>query len=678
MRRSLWLCLLLAAAPALAHADARTDGTRFGVADLDRLAEVSQPAISRDGVFVVYTVTTANLARDQPQSDLWRVRYDGGAPVQLTHTPDADESRPQWSADGKWIAFLSDRKRDAEQDDEAKPQVWLMPADGGEARRVTDFPSGIEDFVLSPDGKQLALIAFDAEFPPGTKKPKNPPPIVTDRFQFKDDASGWLGARHQHLYLFDIASGKATALTSGAHDEQLPAWSPDGQWIAYVTKRGVDPDRHLNYDIYLIAAQAGAPERQLTTFPGADLDPYWETRPAWSPDGTRIAYLQGGEDQWIYYAPWQLAVIDVASGKATLPAPIDRCVTKVRWAPDGRSLYALVEQAEVTHLSRIDLRSGKVAALTGGARFDVDLDVAANGRLVVLGGDDTHPYALAAVERDRLRTLGDHNGWLRDKRLAPAEVLHFRSADGTALDALLVKPLDYVPGRRYPTIVRIHGGPVYQFSREFMPDWQVYAAHGYAVLAVNPRGSSGRGFDFARAIYADWGHKDRQDVLAGVEHAVQLGIADPARLGIGGWSYGAILTDQIIARDTRFKAAISGAGSGNMYGMYGDDEYAREYELELGTPWANREAYDRASYPFLHADRITTPTLFQCAERDFNVPCIGAEQMYQALRSLKIPTQLVVYPGQHHGLTVPSYLRDRMQRNLAWYDRFLQPAGAGP
>ncbi|MCE5233929.1 MAG: S9 family peptidase [Mizugakiibacter sp.] len=675
------LLVLLVLPPLLAavHAPARADDTRFTVADISRLADVGEPALSRDGTFVAYTVTIANLERDQPQSDLWRVRYDGSGRTQLTHTPDSSESQPQWSADGKWIAFLSDRKRDAAQDDdEATTQVWLMPADGGEARRLTDFPSGVEDFVLSPDGRRLALIAFDPEFPPGAKKPKNPPPIVTDRFQFKDDASGWLDRRHKHLYLSDIASGKATLLTPGAHDEQLPAWSPDGKWIAYVTKRGADPDRHLNYDIYVIAAQAGAQERQLTTFPGSDLDPYWETRPAWSPDGTRIAYLQSGEDKWIYYAPWQLAVIDVASGKATLPAPIDRCFTKPRWSADGRSIYALVEQAEVTHLSRIDLRSGKVAALTGGDRFDVDFDVAANGRIVVLGGDDLHPYALAAVERDRLRALDDHNGWLRDKRLAPAEALHFRSADGTALDALLVKPLDYVPGRRYPTIVRVHGGPVYQFSREFMPDWQVYAANGYAVLAVNPRGSSGRGFDFARAIYADWGNKDAQDVLAGVDHAVQLGIADPARLGIGGWSYGAILTDQIIARDARFKAAISGAGTGNMYGMYGDDEYAREYELELGTPWGNREAWDRASYPFLHADRIATPTLFQCGERDFNVPCIGAEQMYQALRSLKVPTELVVYPGQHHGITVPSYLRDRMQRNLDWYDRFLKAAGADP
>ena len=672
---SLGLLALLAAGSALAQAD----NTRFSAADFSRLADVSEPALSKDGAFVAYTVTTANLDRDQPQSDLWRVRYDGRERTQLTHTPDNDESHPQWSTDGRSIAFLSDRKRDAEQaDDETKTQVWLMPADGGEARQVTDLPSGVEDFVWSPDGTQLAVIAFDPELPPGAKKPKNSPPIVTDRFQFKDDDSGWLGRRHKHLHIVDVASGKATLLTPGMHDEQLPAWSPDGKLIAYVTKRGADPDRHLNYDIYVIAPHAGAQERQLTRFPGSDLDPYWETRPAWSPDSTRIAYLQGGEDKWIYYAPWQLAVIDVASGRTTLPAPIDRCFTKVHWSPDGRSVYALIEQRQVTQLSRIDLRSGKVSGLTHGDRFDVDLDVSANGRIVVLGGDDTHPYALAAVERDRLRALDDHNGWLRDKHLAPAELLHFRSADGTALDALLVKPLDYVPGQRYPTIVRIHGGPVYQFSREFMPDWQVYAANGYAVLAVNPRGSSGRGFDFARAIYADWGNKDRQDVLAGVDHVVKLGIADPDRLGIGGWSYGAILTDAIIARDTRFKAAISGAGSGNMYGMYGNDEYAREYELELGTPWGNREAWDRASYPFLHADHITTPTLFQCGERDFNVPCIGAEQMYQALRSLKVPTELVVYPGQHHGITVPSYLRDRMQRNLAWYDRFLKPAGSGP
>lgn len=665
--RCVLLCLLLNA-PALAADDG------FQASDLARLADVTEPDLSADGNTVVYTVTTANLEEDASQSDLWRVDHDGSDRTQLTHTPDSSEWRPQWSADGRWIAFLSDRKLDPKDEDEdATTQVWLMPATGGDARRLTSFADGVEDFVWSPDGTQIALIALDPELPAGRPKPKNPPPIVSERYQFKEDGSGYLGTRRKHLYLFDIASGKVQQLTSGAHDELLPAWSPDGRHIAFVTKRGADPDRHLNFDLYVIEPKAGARERQLTTFPGADLDPYWETRPAWSPDSTRIAYLQGGEDKWIYYTPWQLAVIDVATGKTTIPTPIDRNFTKPRWSADGNSVYALIEQGMVTHLSRIDLADGTVTDLTHGERFDYDLDVAADGRMVVLGGDDRHPYEISAVEGEGVRALGNHNDWLEQKRLANVEAIHFNSADGTAIDGMLVKPLDYQPGKRYPTLLRIHGGPVYTYSHEFMADWQAYAAAGYAVVAVNPRGSSGRGFDFAKAIYADWGNKDVEDVLAGVDHVIAMGVADPDRLGIGGWSYGSILTNAVIARDRRFKAAISGAGASNMYAMYGHDQYIREYELELGTPWKNREHYDRASYPFLHADRITTPTLFQCAAEDLNVPCLGAEQMYQALRSLEVPTQLVIYPGENHGLTIPSYLRDRLERNLAWYDKYLKP-----
>jgi dipeptidyl aminopeptidase/acylaminoacyl peptidase len=639
----------------------------FGPDDLARLADVAGPAFSPDGKSLAYSVKVTNMAADKQQSDLWRVGWDGSGRKLLTDTPDASEWLPQWSADGHSLAFLADRGGD-----EAETQVWIMPANGGEARQVTKFPDGVEDYVLSPDGRRLAVIAWDAERPEGAPKPKNPPPIVTTRYQFKEDGSGYLTARRKHLYLVDVASGAATLLTPGDHDEQLPAWSPDGRTIAYVTKRGADPDRHLNYDIYLIAPEAGAKERQLTTFPGSDLDPYWESRPSWSPDGKRIAYLQSGEDKWIYYAPWQPAVIDVASGKATLPAPIDLCFYKPRWAHDGKSVLSLIERNRVTHLARIDMASGKVTDLSTGKRFDTDFAVASDGRIALLGGDDHRPYELSAIEPGRLRPLTDYNGWLRAKQLAPVEDIEFTSTDGTRLEGFLVKPVGYQPGKRYPTILRIHGGPVYQFSHEFMADWQAYAARGYAVISVNPRGSSGRGFDFARAIYADWGNKDVQDVLAGVDHVVKLGIADPDRLGVGGRSYGSILTNYVIASDGRFKAAVSGAGSSDFLGMYGHDQYVREVELELGTPWANRAAYDRVSYPFLHADRIATPTLFYCAEKDFNVPCLGAEQMYQALRSRDLPTELVIYPGENHPLTVPSYLRDRMQRLMAWYDRFLQ------
>lgn len=661
--RKLLLATLLIAAPAWAAQ------TRFGVDDIPHLADLTEPALSPDGSAVVYTVGIANRVEDKTQSDLWRVRYDGRGRVRLTSTPKHSEWRAQWSPDGKSIAFLSDQGGE-----DAKTQVWLMPASGGKARQLTKFAEGVDDFAWSPDGKRLALIARDPERPAGTPKPKNPLPVVTERYQFREDGIGYLDHRRKHLYVFDIASGKSDLLTPGAHDEQLPAWSPDGHLIAYVTKRGVDPDRHLNFDIYVIEPRVGASERQLTTFTGSDLDPYWETRPTWSPDSMRIAYLRSGEDKWIYYAPWQLAVVDVATGAERIPAPIDRCFTKPRWAPDGRSLYALVEQSRVTHLSRIELDSGNVSELTQGNRFDYDLDVSRDGRVVVLGDGDLHPYSISAVEASGLRELANHNEFLAGKTLAPVEAIRFRGVDGVEIEGLLVKPLGYQPGQRYPTIVRLHGGPVYQFSHEFMPDWQVYAANGYAVLAVNPRGSSGRGFDFSRAIYADWGNLDVRDVLAAVDHVVGMGIADPQRLGVGGWSYGAILTNAVIASDTRFKAAISGAGASNMYGMYGHDQYIREYELELGTPWGSREQYDRASFPFLHSDRIATATMFQCAGDDANVPCLGAEQMYQALRSRNVPTRLVVYPGEGHGLTVPSYLRDRMARNLAWYDRYLKDA----
>ena len=658
-------CALVLSVALPAHAESSDD--RIGPADLARLADVAEPDFSVDGEYLVYSVTTSNVGEDTRQSDLWRVRYDGRDRVQLTHTPTHDESRPLWSPDGRSIAFLSDRGGE-----DAKTQVWLMPASGGDARRLTDFPEGVEDFAWAPGGKRLAVIAWDPERPPGTAKPRNPPPVVTDRYWFKQDETGYLGARRKHLYVFDLATGKSELLTPGEHDEQLPAWSPDGRYIAYVTKRGADPDRHLNFDIYLVEPRAGAEERRLTSFAGADLDPEWETRPAWSPDGKRIAYLQGGEDKWVYYSPYQLAVIDVATGEATLPAPIDRCFSKPRWARDGRSIYALIEQSRVTHLSRVALGSGRVTALTVGPRFDVDFALAA-ARIVVLGGDDHHPYELFAVESGGLRPLTAHNEWLKGKRLAAVEDISFKSADGTGVEGFLVKPLDYEPGHRYPTILRIHGGPVYQFSHEFMMDWQAYAASGYVVVAANPRGSSGRGFDFSRAIHADWGDRDVLDVLAAVDHVVALSVADPARLGVGGRSYGGILTNYVIASDQRFKAAVSGAGSSNVLGLYGHDQYVREYDLELGVPWRNQETWERLSYPFLHADRIVTPTLFYCAEKDFNVPCLGAEQMYQALRTRDVPTRLVIYPGESHALSVPSYLRDRLERVIGWYDRFLKP-----
>lgn len=671
MAKAMVLCLLFTAGAGFA-----SEKRSLNLSDLNQLKDVTAPVFAPDNDKIAYVVSTANTDSDQSVSDLWQVSFAGGEPRQLSQTPFASEWLPRWSPDGKWLAFLSDRGSDE------TTQIWLMPADGGEARQLSSVNAGVKDFAWAPDSARIVLVADDAAPEPakdsrGEDKPE--PPRVMTRFQFKEDGRDYLTDRYQHLYLLSVSDSSITQLTTGAQDDWLPAWSPDGKLISFVAKRSKDPDRHLNYDVYVVAPAAGSEPRPISSFTGTDVDPYWESRPEWSPDSRKLVWLQSGEDKWIYYAPWQLTVADVNTGAITTPARIDRCFYKPRWSADGKSIYALVEQSRNTWLATINPEESNpdraIRYLTSGNRFGYDYAVAANGRTVVLDSADVTPFELTAVagsgKKTQRRVLTTHNRFLNNLTVQAAEDISFISA-GVRIDGLLIKPVDYQPGKRYPTILRLHGGPVYQFSHEFMFDWQLYAANGYAVLAVNPRGSSGRGFDFSKAIYADWGNVDVKDVLAGVDHVVKLGVADPDRLGVGGWSYGSILTNYVIASDKRFKAAYSGAGSSNMLGNYGHDQYSREYELELGTPWINFDAFVRVSFPFLHADRISTATLFQCAEKDFNVPCLGAEQMYQALQSLKVPTQLVIYPGENHGLTVPSYLQDRLQRNLAWFNRYLK------
>jgi dipeptidyl aminopeptidase/acylaminoacyl peptidase len=656
--------MILASMPAGA-----ADKRPLELADFHRLQDVSEPAFAPRGDAIVYTVSTHNLDSDAPVSDLWRVSWRGGEPLQLTHTPFASEWHPEWRPDGGALAFLSDRGA------EDSAQIWIMPAAGGDARQVTHVKGGISDFVWAPNGRQIAFIAEDPE-PEAAKdsrgKDKPVPPLVVTRFQFKQDGRDYLTDRWQHLYLLEVESGKIELLTPGAHDEWLPAWSPDGKQIAFVSKRLGDFDRTLNFDVWTMPPVAGAAPRRISTFDGADSDWYWESRPAWSPDSRKLVWLTSAEDKWIYYAPWQLSVADLATGKVTTPARIDRCFYKPRWSKDGKYIYVLIEESRNTWLARIDPTNDEIRYLTSGNRFAFDFDVAPDGRLVLLDGDDVTPYELSAVEA-KLRPLTHHNAFLNDIDIRATEDFSFTS-DAERIDGMLLRPAGFTPGLRYPAIVSLHGGPAYQFSHEFAFERQLFAARGYAVIAINPRGSTGRGFEFSRAIAGNTGDLDVKDVLRGVDYVLaQEGWIDPERLGIGGRSYGSILTNYVIASDTRFKAAVSGSGTSNYLGTYGHDEYTREYELEFGTPWKNLDTYERVAYPFLHADRIRTPTQFYCAMKDFNVPCLGSEQMYQALRSLAVPAELILYPNENHDMKVPSYLEDRQRRALEWYDRFLKP-----
>ena len=646
--------LLAALAPAGALA-----ATPFATGDYYLLASVSEPAFSPSGSTVVYVVSRNHEKDDQSGSDLWSVPWSGGAPRQLTKTPDTSESQPRFGRDGKSIYYLSDAGDDEE------TQLWRMSANGGGARQVTRIPGGISEFDLSPDGKQAVVVA-EVGLRVGSQA-ENPPPIEIDRYLFKRDGEGYLDDRTQQLFIVDLAKGKARQLTQGQRDHWHPSWSPDGLSLAYTAKERGETDRDSNYDVFVQRIDSGAPKK-ISTSDGPDDDPDWFARPEWSPDSRRVLWLEGGENKWIYYAIAQLAVADVATGEVTRPGRIDRWYYFPRFAPDG-SIVALIEQDRDTWLARIDPASGHIDYLTSGKRFGAGFAVAPDGKIALLDGNVGSPYELYALEGQRQLTR--HNAWTRDRALGEVRDVSFMSGD-TEIHGYLTLPANFDPAKRYPLLAYLHGGPVHQHSHEFDLPARLYAAAGYAVLAVNPRGSSGRGFDFSRAIYADWGNLDAQDISAGITHAIDGGIADAQRIGVFGWSYGGILTDYMVASDKRIRAAISGAGVANVLATFGVDMYVREYVYELGTPWENFDTWRKLAYPFLHPERITAPTLFECAGDDDNVPCVGAQQMYQALKTRGVPTRLIVYPGQNHELDVPSYLVHRMRTNIQWFDRWLK------
>jgi dipeptidyl aminopeptidase/acylaminoacyl peptidase len=653
--------------------------------DHSRIINVGDPQRSPDGVWVAYTVTTIDADKDRRNTDVWMVKWDGSEQLQLTSSPDG-ESSPRWSPDNKYLAFVASRGTDEEK--KKGGQIWLLNRAGGEAQKVSDFKGVVGDIQWSPDSTRIAF-THDDEDPrdepeklDGWKR-KTAPPIVIDRYHFKEDRTGYLGNYYSHIGVFEVASKTTKMITKGNTDDGSPSWSPDGKQIAFISKRGhADPDRTSNEDLWVVEAREDAEPRQLTKTEAGE-----GGRPAWSPDGSRIAALMGDVDSMAQYSLNKLIVVPSnppaqigATTRPTVYMPqLDRAVSNIGWSADGQNISFLLQDDRTNHVATVPAENpnGTIQRRTSGRRVIQALAPGKDGNFAVLASEPNKFTEVYALENGNLRQLTRHNEkLLGELQLATTEDFQSKSKDGADVHGLIVKPAGYKAGTKYPTLLIVHGGPNGQDQHSFSFDREFFAANGYVVLAINYRGSAGRGTAFQKSIHADWGNLESQDLIGAVDEAIRQGIADPARLGIGGWSYGGISTDNVIARDTRFKAAVSGAGVALVMSLYGVDQYIHQYDNELGQPWKkeNAEKWARSSYAFFNADKIKTPTLFMGGEKDFNVPIAGGEQMYQALKSMGVDSQLVIYPGQFHGLTIPSYERDRLQRYLNWYNKYLQPS----
>lgn len=644
---------------------AQDDDRAFAIDDMFGFKRIGNIQLSPDEQWIAFTVTTVDTTKDKSSTRLWMIRSGGGDPIPMT-SKDYSVGSPRWSPDGKYLSFT------AAKGDPAKTQVWTLNRLGGEAEKVTNVKQGVSGYEWSPDGKRLALLLKDpkpSDLTSDTKDDKKPQPHVIDRVYFKRDYAGYLDRRRNHIYTFTPGDSAAVQITSGDYDDGGMQWSPDGKSIAFVSNRSDNPDLSYNSDIWIVDADntdKGASLQRVTENPVSD------SSPKWSPDGSSIVYVTSTNAEHMPFSMRYLATIKVNGGNPKiLTEALDRRVSSPSFSKDGKEIFFMVSDDGERYLASVSSSGKNFRRLITEPVTVRDFAVAGDGIFTLQGQAHTLPavYALKDGKTTKLTTINEAHFSTFD--LGPVEKVEYKSADDTSIEGYVIKPNDFQEGRTYPLILYIHGGPIGQYNYDFHGTGQVFAANGYIVLLPNPRGSTGHGEDFSKAIFADWGNKDYEDVMAGVDHLIDQGYIDENRLGVGGWSYGGILTNYVITKTGRFKAAVSGASLGLVRANFGHDQYVAWYNAEFGMPWENPELWERLS-PFNTIEKITTPTLWMGGAVDWNVPIMNSEQMYLGMKALGRETQLVVYPGEHHGIRRPSFQKDRLVRWVAWFDNYLK------
>ena len=667
--------------------------------DLFRLRLASDPRLSPDGRQAVFALRVADARKNAYWSHLWRVGTEPAtdprsAARQFTQGEVAD-SQPRWSPDGRRIAFV--RLKDRRQ------QIWLIPADGGEAQPLTDLPEGaIGEIAWAPDAGRLAFTFRPAhpDFTQAARKAReatgaSTPARHITRLRYRLDGVGWLDER-QHIWICDSATGATTQLTDGPEDDAGLTWSPDGRQIAFFSNRSDDPEATpLALDLWLVPADPPiAPTHdfdRLTTPPGP------KSGPTWSPDGRWLAYTgyASAADPWLkrHGRVWVVPAAGDAEARC-LTAGLDRGVgaqtlgdlhaesaDQARWADDSTSLFFLAGDRGGAVLYRAGLADETPVALTDHRQVITGFSVIGNIITAIIT-TPTEPGDVHRLDptgaRPAVQLTDLHADLLAETRLVTPEEVWIDADDGARVQGWLLRPPISEPGQRHPAILSIHGGPHAQYGHVFFHELQWLAAQGYVVLAPNPRGSSNLGEEWMTCVQGAWGDRDQADLLAAADFLTAQPDVDPDRVAVCGGSYGGYSTTWLIGHTDRFRCAISDRCLSNFVSWNGQTDMPMQPDGYLaGNPWDAPEAM-RAQSPLTYIANCVTPTLIIHSEGDWRCPIGQAQELYYALKRLKRANVELVWHGTEssHGLSrngPPDLRLDRLQRYLAWFARYLQP-----